>query len=782
MEYYRREMDKSILEQLKKKIQEYLESKGIKDTAKFIRENMDKVVGLYVENSSEQGGPRMQSRGNGEIMLDKGFAVLDKNGNPIGIDKSVKKLILSQLTHELLHSGARFDNQTGILDFRTDLNRGLNEGMTQMFTEKIWKYTVSPNADSKYKDYKKIAKILDATFGENVSLDAYFNHSNALEEACNSLSQNVRFYNDVNRYLTSTYYMNSTRDVKKQDKDKYYGSLMKPICDKMTDLIYEKVCAEIVIPKLKSLSKEEQATYLHSILDSVKDDTIVLRKLSDTIIKYSNMSDKELEEQIKGIDKDLKHTEQKKQFIIDIYNARDLSSFVRILDDGKTLIALTEPEFIIEDENLKEKIFSQLYFLEKGVPKDKFDSKVTNFLNGIEQNNDFRFGKNTNTALDRKKVFSAMKVTAREKGYVVLNPLDECESGESISIEALRIENGKISFQDLKSIYQKYEMDYKDKEWTQLYIKDRESGKEITDPQLVKMAKFASVWVSAAGTKWMADEELHGITYAFNEPSERLYNQLGKLIGQCMTENGMINTQAIYEELAKDQYKHSEEIVRTIMSNPASMGIVYEFYKMQNADAKMETKLSKTSGEFIFGYRAEDFVGAQVEEILESIPDLDVPDSRAQAQEETIGISQEQSNTDMVTLPNGVKIPRKQYEEEYKTEQSQTDMVTLPNGAKIPRKQYEEEMGTAKEEKKIKGSSMLADISKAKVTTSETKKTTQEIADVQKITKLRFKQQTGGILTPEEEALLAEANRQFTETQIRYQNQRRQNKNNGLEM
>lgn len=755
MEYYRKEMDKSVLEQLKDRIQRYLESKGLKDTANFIRKNMDKVSALYVENSKEQGGPRMQSRGNGEIMLDKGFAVLDENGNPIGIDQSVKKLILSQLTHELLHSGARFDSQTGILDMRTDQNRALNEGMTQMFTEKIWRYTVSPNTDGKYKDYKKIAKILDATFGENVSLDAYFNHSNALEEACNGLSQNARFYNDVNRYLTSTYYMNSTRDVKKQDKDKYYGSLMKPIRDKMTDLIYEKVCAEIVVPKLKSLSKEEQATYLHSILDSVKDDTIVLKKLSDTIIKYANMSDKELKEQINGIDKDLKHTEQKKQFIIDLYNARNLRSLVRISDDRKTLTALTEPEFIIEDENLKEKIFSKLYFQEKGVPKDKFDNKVTNFLSGIEQNNDFRFGKNTNTALDRKKVFSAMKVTAREKGYVVLNSLDECESGESISIEALRIENGKISFQDLKSIYKKFEMDYKDKEWTQLYIKDRKTGKEITDPQLVKMAKFASIWVGAAGTKWMADEELHGITYAFNEPSERLYNQFGKLIGKYMTENGMINTQAIYEELAKDQYKHSEEIIRNIMSNPASMGIVYEFYKMQNADAKMETKLSKTSGEFIFGYRAEDFVGAQVEEILESIPDLDVPDSRAQAQEETIGISQEQSNTDMVTLPNGVKIPKKQ---------------------------YEEEMGTKKENKKILGSSMLADVSNAKVTSTESGKMTKDIADARKINKLRFIQQSGGTLTQEEEALLADANRQFTETQIRYQNQRRQNKKNGLEM
>ena len=53
MENYRKEMDKKILEQLKDKIQIYLKSKGLK-TADFIRENMDKVAGLYVENSIER--------------------------------------------------------------------------------------------------------------------------------------------------------------------------------------------------------------------------------------------------------------------------------------------------------------------------------------------------------------------------------------------------------------------------------------------------------------------------------------------------------------------------------------------------------------------------------------------------------------------------------------------------------------------------------------------------------------------------------------------------------
>ena len=257
MENYRKEMDKNVLEQLKDKIQAYLKSKGLR-TADFIRENMDKVAGLYVENSVENGKARMESRGEktnrpSEIMIDKGFAILDENDNPINIDNSVKKLIMTQLTHELLHSGARFKDKpedekehTGIM--QTNKNRGLNEGMTQMFTEKIWGYTVSPNTDSKYKDYKKIAKILDATFGEDVSLDSYFNHSNALQEECNRLSQNDKFYSDINKYLTSTYYMNPKDALKKENKDKYYGIIMKPIREKMMELLYEKVCTQIIVP------------------------------------------------------------------------------------------------------------------------------------------------------------------------------------------------------------------------------------------------------------------------------------------------------------------------------------------------------------------------------------------------------------------------------------------------------------------------------------------------------------------------------------------------------
>jgi len=217
----------------------------------------------------------------------------------------------------------------------------------------------------------------------------------------------------------------------------------------------------------------------------------------------------------------------------------------------------------------------------------------------------------------------------------------------------------------------------------------------------------------------------------------------------------MINTQAIYDELAESKYKHSEEIIRTIMSNPTTMSIVYEFYKMQNTDAKMETKLPKTSGEFIFGYKADDFIKAQVEEILESIPDLDVLDRRGQEQEET-------------TIPKQQKI--------------QSDMVTLPNGVQIPRKQYDEEVMHTKANKKLDIKTVKEDIVHDKIAESEKQEQTTDMAEANMVKKIKQKMYSGELLTEEEKAYYEKNMKQRKDAQLIYQNQLRPRKDNGLEM
>ena len=171
-----------------------------------------------------------------------------------------------------------------------------------------------------------------------------------------------------------------------------------------------------------------------------------------------------------------------------------------------------------------------------------------------------------------------------------------------------------------------------------------------------------------------------------------------------------------------------------------------------------------------------------------------------------------EERTDMVELPNGIKIPRKQYEQEYttgkaKTEiqgqqnfeinefgeivrpakaesqsQEQSDMVTLPNGIQIPKKQYEEEQGTKKQEKNISISDVKASISEGKVTTQENQNATQDMRKLMEIKRLQIMQRTGQTLTLEQKQLLDEHIRQTNEAQVRFRNQQEQKKSNGLSL
>ena len=492
--------------------------------------------------------------------------------------------------------------------------------------------------------------------------------------------------------------------------------------------------------------------YLHDIFDSLKDEPDVLRKISDTIVRYSNMTPKELEEQIKGVNRELKQTEKEKQFVIDVYKSQDCSKLVSISKDGTIQTTGNNP-FIIKDENLKEKVLSQIYFKEKGYSKEAFGKNVKRVCDNLEQDSDLSFGDEERTALDRKKSLSAIKVMARENGYMLLNSLEECESGNIIPLEAVKAQKGeKVSFKDLKNIYQKFDIFYKDDDYSQLYVKDRRTGKEITDPQIKTMGKFAAIWGGVAGTKWMADEEIKGITYAFNEPSERIFNKLGELVGESMRENGTIDTEEIYKTISEDnKYKHSEEIARNLLFNPASLKIVYDFYRMQNDDARMETKLAKTTSEVIYDYSMEDsMVESKVEDVMKQIPDFEQENTRAESEFEI-----------------------NEFGEIIRPEKTQTQEQRQ---SKVEEQESEQEVGIGEVKKGIWDS---------KIATRE--KQSQEM-DIKSQNRSRaiFNRSRQGGLSQEEQRLLEENERQRNQAIVDYRNEQdnrsQKRKGNGLEM
>jgi len=504
----RKEIDSKILEGIKQEIISFLATKnGI---------NLDKAkrnmagYNLYVENLWEKTQQqRMAHRKTEmEIVIDKQFVVFNNDGNPIGLDVSLEKLIHSQIGHELLHAAGKYDRGTGIKKLSNDefaQNIGLNEGFTQLITEEIFGYTVSPNADN-YTDYKKVAQIFQLTFGENVILNSYFNQSNDLENSCNNLAQSNRFYISLNRALTQMYSFHKYKDPESRN---LYG--------KMNELVFQSICINTVIPHLKSLNKAEQTQYLTDILESVKDQPIIGQQIIDTI---------------------------KKSFKLNM----------------------------------------------EGRKQQKSD-------------------------IDRQLAKIGVKGEER-----VNNPPEQ----------ATQIGYRSISFKELQEYLEHYELDYAldtNNQW-KMIVKDRVTGAQVEDTNTQIIAQFAEIWREAAGIKYMYDEKISGQTYAFNEGSELVFNQISNLINQSMSESGRIDTKSIIEEISKGSYKYANSIVTSLFANQVKIKMLYDFYSIQNPQAKLETELPQTSTEilresgktnpFNFDYNS-DYIKMQVGEITDLI-------------------------------------------------------------------------------------------------------------------------------------------------------------------
>lgn len=142
----------------------------------------------------------------------------------------------------------------------------------------------------------------------------------------------------------------------------------------------------------------------------------------------------------------------------------------------------------------------------------------------------------------------------------------------------------------------------------------------------------------------------------------------------------------------------------------------------------------------------------------------------------------EEQQPEMATLPNGIKIPRKQYEEEYLASKDQPEMVTLPNGVQIPKKQYEEEKGTIRPQKKMQMQSVKSDILQSKVTRQETQQAVQDMQKLKEVKRLQIMKRTGQTLSPEQQQLLAEHIRQTQQAQIQFQQRQTNKKSKGQGM
>ena len=109
-------------------------------------------------------------------------------------------------------------------------------------------------------------------------------------------------------------------------------------------------------------------------------------------------------------------------------------------------------------------------------------------------------------------------------------------------------------------------------------------------------------------------------------------------------------------------------------------------------------------------------------------------------------------------------------------------MVTLPNGVQIPRKQYDEEVMHTKANKKLDIKTVKEDIVHDKIAESEKQEQTTDVAETNMYKKIKQKMYSGELLTEEEKAYYEKNMKQRKDAQLIYQNQLRPRKDNGLEM
>lgn len=146
-----------------------------------------------------------------------------------------------------------------------------------------------------------------------------------------------------------------------------------------------------------------------------------------------------------------------------------------------------------------------------------------------------------------------------------------------------------ITFNEMKRLVKNFEYQQNGKEWI---IVNKNSKRPLTDEDLILRFKFANLWLSAAGTKWMGDDIVPGYYYAYgNENSEKVFDFLFKEITNNINKNGNINSLELLDTIEKNStYKHASSIIIKFFSSQRNIDIINTIFRLQNPSAKPSNK------------------------------------------------------------------------------------------------------------------------------------------------------------------------------------------------
>ncbi len=561
---------------------------------------------LYVEDLYDTKNSLMVSRKK-ELVIDERFVDFDAKGNVIGFKAHLSKLITSQLGHELLHAASKANNKSGIKRPNGTNNTGLNEGITQMFTEDAFGYVVSTFTDG-YTDYKKIAKIIRLCLGNQVFKSSYFDHTDDLERATNRLAQSSTFYAELNQALTDLYYFKKTaKKASPSDKSK-----IMTVYNERIKACLGNVIIYLVVPKINSLkTEEEKKKFINQVLSEVSDNREIFAEVQHLLKSELFMSPEELKKEKEKI-KLFDSKSQVKAKIIDLARSDSLDKETFIINrDGSvkfkkedgTLVDLTT------DENICSMVYNILFDKKFSMNID-IDSYVDSILNS---SNPIKFA-DTLTPKDKMVFLARFKLIASKKGKIVLNSFQEVVN--STKLQIISIEEN-MTLKCLKTLIERYEYrpSNKNNPNSKMIVVERNTDKIIKDDRIVTGVVAAYIWLSTYQHSYPG-EKIPGLDDAFSPTNQKLYDELIQILVNNIDKKGNMDIPSLYAYANKHKNSRMLKIVQAILKNPETYERMYKFILLRFEEKPLQVQKEKsTMEEHHSGYNAA-MIDLAVEDIF----------------------------------------------------------------------------------------------------------------------------------------------------------------------
>lgn len=559
---------------------------------------------LYVENLKETKDALMQSRVN-EIAIDKKFVLLDEKGNFIDFVPEYKKIVYSQLGHELLHAASRINLHSGIKSTKNINCTGLNEGITQMFTEDAFGYVVSTFTD-RYNSYKKIAKLMRLCLGNEVFKSSYFNQTDALEIACNKLA-GTDLYNEINQLLTDINLLKSKASL--ADKSQLY--LYKEIYEKRLKACFSNIITYLIVPKLKTLKTEtEQKEFIKQVLIEVSDDQEIKRQVIDLLNKELFMSQEELKKEQQQV-KEFDDFQKEKERIIEGFRKDSIPIHAFFTDsegnisyrkeNGKTIEISPDNDICILVYNaLYKHYFSKDFDVENYVKTEILPSGKIEFPPSL-------------SLTKRKILLAKVKLIASQNDYQVLTDFNEVSKD---NILYLKIVNTKLEFNDLPTLLDKYELKSSNGSLSgKCIVVNKNTGREVMDSNISIGVKFANLWLSTYEHLY-SGEEIPGLTDAFSETNLALYNEIIDYAVNNISRTGKIDLKKLERYAENHSNSRMIKIVRTILGNPDAYEWTYKYIQSKAIESLLQTEKEKSFIEEDYRNYSISTIESEVEDIF----------------------------------------------------------------------------------------------------------------------------------------------------------------------